>query len=97
MSTDVVPTPVLWSILTAERHNARTPLDVIHEQASGIARLPLTGERDPFERLAAAFLAGYTANSARAYRLDLRAWWSWCNSADVHPFECPAPPCRCVG
>src|SRR3954447_10933910 len=48
-------------------------------------RLPGSSEADPFLRLAAAFLAAYPANSARAYRTDLRAWATWCGSLGVHP------------
>jgi integrase/recombinase XerD len=50
-----------------------------------VDRLPGSGEADPFLRLAAAFLAAYPANSARAYRNDLRAWANWCAQAGVHP------------
>ena len=43
---------------------------------------------DPFGRLALAFLAEYTANSARAYRSDLQAWASWTlGVAGVHPLD----------
>ncbi|GAA5036920.1 site-specific tyrosine recombinase XerD [Terrabacter aeriphilus] len=55
--------------------------------AGAVARLPLDDSRDPFERMAAAFLAGYPPNSARAYRSDLLAWAQWCADAGVHPFD----------
>lgn len=43
---------------------------------------------DPFERLALAFLAEYSPNSARAYRSDLQAWATWTLTvAGVHPLE----------
>ena len=78
MSTELVPSPVAWSGVA-----------VVPSSADSIAatdRLPLVGH-DPYERLAAAFLAGYPKHSARAYGGDLRAWWSWCSSAGVHPFD----------
>jgi integrase/recombinase XerD len=52
---------------------------------TALERLPGTAEADPFLRLAAAFLAAYPANSARAYRGDLLAWANWCGSMGVHP------------
>lgn len=52
---------------------------------AALDRLPGPGDADPFLRLAAAFLAAYPANSARAYRTDLAAWASWCAFMDVHP------------
>ncbi len=36
-------------------------------------------------RLVTAFLVGYPPHSSRAYFSDLRAWWSWCAAAGVHP------------
>ncbi len=47
---------------------------------AALDRLPGASGADPFLRLAAAFLAAYPANSARAYRTDLRAWATWCGS-----------------
>jgi hypothetical protein len=38
--------------------------------STALDRLPGSSEADPFLRLAAAFLAAYPANSARAYRTD---------------------------
>jgi integrase/recombinase XerD len=52
---------------------------------AALDRLPGSSDADPFLRLAAAFLAAYPANSARAYRTDLRAWATWCGSLGVHP------------
>jgi site-specific recombinase XerD len=52
---------------------------------AALDRLPGASDADPFLRLAAAFLAAYPANSARAYRTDLRAWATWCGSLGVHP------------
>src|SRR4051812_26586162 len=52
---------------------------------AALDRLPGASNADPFLRLAAAFLAAYPANSARAYRTDLRAWATWCASLAVHP------------
>jgi integrase/recombinase XerD len=52
---------------------------------TALDRLPGTPDVDPFLRLAAAFLAAYPENSARAYRSDLRAWATWCASLGVHP------------
>lgn len=60
---------------------------VVIDQASAVDRLPGGPGNDPFERLAAAFLVGYPPNSARAYSGDLRAWWQWCVTAGVHPFD----------
>jgi len=43
---------------------------------------------DPFERLALAFLAEYTPNSARAYQSDLQSWAGWTLTvAGIHPLE----------
>lgn len=53
--------------------------------AVALDRLPGSGDTDPFLRIAAAFLAAYPANSARAYRTDLRAWANWCAALEVHP------------
>ena len=39
---------------------------------------------DPFERLALAFLAEYTPNSARAYQSDLQAWAGWTQIGRAH-------------
>ena len=47
---------------------------------AALDRLPGGSDADPFLRLAAA----YPANSARAYRTDLRAWATWCGSLGVH-------------
>jgi integrase/recombinase XerD len=52
---------------------------------AALDRLPGASDTDPFLRLAAAFLAAYPANSARAYRTDLRAWATWCATLGVHP------------
>jgi integrase/recombinase XerD len=60
---------------------------VATDRHEAIARLPGSPDDDAFYRLAMAFLAGYPANSARAYRVDLRAWASCCEAAAVHPFE----------
>lgn len=60
---------------------------VVIDPASAVDRLPGGAGNDPFERLAAAFLVGYPPNSARAYSGDLRAWWRWCVTAGVHPFD----------
>ncbi len=46
------------------------PLDATATVAGALALLPRP-DLDPFERPALAFLAEYTANSARAYRSDL--------------------------
>jgi integrase/recombinase XerD len=48
-------------------------------------RLPGSAEDDPFLRLAAAWLVGYGANTATAYRRDLSAWSTWCAGLGVHP------------
>ena len=50
-------------------------------------RLPGSAEHDPFERLAMAFLVGYTASSARAYLADLKAWAAACAQMGTHPFD----------
>jgi hypothetical protein len=67
---------------------------------AALDRLPGASDTDPFLRLAAAFLAAYPANSARAYRTDLRAWATWCGSLGVHPLaarrHCPRTT-SCVG
>src|SRR3954469_22166000 len=52
---------------------------------AALDRLPGARDTDPFLRLAAAFLTAYPANSARAYRTDLRAWATWCATLGVHP------------
>ena len=41
---------------------------------AALEQLPGRPGHDPFERLAAAFLLGYTSSTARAYRTDLTAW-----------------------
>jgi integrase/recombinase XerD len=61
--------------------------------AAGLSRgdavqlLPGDQTQDPFTRLAAAFLLGYRAHSARGYLTDLRAWAAWCARLGVHPFD----------
>jgi integrase/recombinase XerD len=72
------------SELVAVTLSPTAAVDVAVDSAA-IDRLPGSGEADPFLRLAAAFLAAYPANSARAYRTDLRAWATWCGSLGVHP------------
>jgi hypothetical protein len=52
-----------------------------------VERLPGSAEHDPFERLAMAFLVGYTASSARAYLADLKAWAAACAQMGTHPFD----------
>ena len=55
--------------------------------AASLSFLPRP-DLDPFQRVALAFLAEYTPNSARAYRSDLRAWAAWTlGVAGVHPLE----------
>ncbi len=44
------------------------------ERAGAVERLPGSADRDPYERLAVAFLVGYPRHSARAYLWDLKAW-----------------------
>jgi len=75
---ELVASPVTWSGVAVVPSSA--------DSITATDRLPLQGH-DPYERLAAAFLAGYPKHSARAYAGDLRAWWSWCSSAGVHPFD----------
>jgi integrase/recombinase XerD len=48
-------------------------------------RLPGTADVDPFLRLAAAWLVGHPANTAKAYRRDLESWAAWCERLGVHP------------
>lgn len=55
--------------------------------STALDRLPGTDGTDPFLSLAAAFLAAYPPNSARAYRNDLLEWASWCASQGVHPLD----------
>src|SRR5664279_1130886 len=62
--------------------NVVRPLD----RGAAVERLPGTTEHDPFERLAMAFLVGYTASSARAYLADLKAWGAACVQLGTHPF-----------
>jgi len=63
--------------------NVVRPLD----RGAAVERLPGTTEHDPFERLAMAFLVGYTASSARAYLADLKAWGAACVQLGTHPFD----------
>src|SRR5664280_3365995 len=74
VTTAVVP----WSGGSLAR-----PLD----RGAAIERLPGSAEHDPFERLAMAFLVGYTASSARAYLADLKAWAAACAQMGTHPFD----------
>ncbi len=54
----------------------------------GALELLPRSDLDPFERLAMAFLAKYTPNSARAYQSDLQAWAGWTLAvAGVHPLQ----------
>jgi integrase/recombinase XerD len=48
-------------------------------------RLPGSSHDDPFLRLAAAWLVGHPANTAKAYRRDLEGWAGWCARLSVHP------------
>src|SRR3954468_3331287 len=48
-------------------------------------RLPGTADDDPFLRLAAGWLVGHPANTAKAYRRDLESWAAWCDRLGVHP------------
>src|SRR4051812_37328568 len=48
-------------------------------------RLPGTPGDDPFLRLAAGWLVGHPARTAKAYRRDLEAWARWCAHLGVHP------------
>src|SRR3954453_3285399 len=48
-------------------------------------RLPGTSGDDPFLRLAAGWLVGHPANTAKAYRRDLEGWAAWCARLGVHP------------
>lgn len=57
------------------------------DPVAAVARLPGSGDVDPFERLAMAFLVSYPRHSARAYFADVAAWRSWCAGAGVHPFD----------
>lgn len=50
-----------------------------------VDRLPGTAADDPFLRLAAAWLIGFSRNTATAYRRDLHAWSTWCTTVGVHP------------
>jgi len=77
-TTAAVPTAVPWSGSAVAR-----PLD----RAAAVQRLPGSAEHDPFERLAMAFLVGYTASSARAYLADLKAWAAACAQMGTHPFD----------
>lgn len=78
--TTLVPstTAIPWS-----GGNVVRPLD----RGAAVERLPGHSGQDPFERLAAAFLVGYTTSTGRAYLADLKAWASWCASLGVHPFD----------
>ena len=78
--TTLVPstTAIPWS-----GGNVVRPLD----RGAAVERLPGTTEHDPFERLAMAFLVGYTASSARAYLADLKAWGAVCVQLGTHPFD----------
>lgn len=59
----------------------------VDHTTTAIERLPGTADRDPFERLAMAFLVSYPRHSARAYLADLKAWGAWCHGAGVHPLD----------
>src|SRR3954467_546005 len=48
-------------------------------------RLPGTSGDDPFLRLAAGWLVGHPANTAKAYRRDLEGWAAWSARLGVHP------------
>src|SRR5664279_3231533 len=63
--------------------NVVRPLD----RGAAVERLPGTTEHDPFERLAMAFLVGYTGSTARAYLADLKAWGAACARMGTHPFD----------
>lgn len=76
--TELVVTSVPWSGGTVAR-----PVD----RGAAVERLPGTADHDPFERLALAFLVGYTATSARAYLADLKAWGAACADMGTHPFD----------
>ncbi len=78
VTTDLVPQPVTWSGLA--------PVAVA-DRAAAVQRLPGRTDRDPYQRLALAFLVAYPHNSARAYLADLNAWGSWCAGVGVHPFD----------
>jgi integrase/recombinase XerD len=54
-------------------------------RADPLGRLPGSPDADPFDRLAAGWLVGHPANTAKAYRLDLMAWADWCRQRGVHP------------
>lgn len=56
-------------------------------RGDAVQLLPGDQTQDPFTRLAAAFLLGYRAHSARGYLTDLRAWAAWCAQLGVHPFD----------
>lgn len=73
----VTTAPVPWSGVSAR------PTD----RTAALAQLPGRPDYDPFERLAAAFLLGYTSSTARAYRTDLSAWRQHCTDLGVHPFD----------
>src|SRR3954451_1796165 len=87
--SDVVPLP------PSAPATVELPVDT-----AALDRLPGASDTDPFLRLAAALLAASSANSARAYRTDLRAWATWCGSLGVHPLaarrHCPRTT-SCVG
>src|SRR3954469_3654244 len=48
-------------------------------------RLPGTADDDPFLRLAAGWLVGHPANTAKAYRRDLEGWAAGCGRLGVPP------------
>lgn len=73
----VTTAPVSWSGRSAR------PAD----PTAALEQLPGRPDYDPFQRLAAAFLLGYTGSTARAYRTDLNAWHQHCTDAGVHPFD----------
>lgn len=60
---------------------------MVVDQLAAVERLPGRPDQDPYERLAMAFLVGYGTNTARSYATDLRSWWAWCLTCQVHPFD----------
>jgi len=77
-SLEVTRTVVPWSGGAQAR-----PLD----RGAAVERLPGSVELDPFERLAMAFLVGYTDSTARAYLVDLKTWAAACAQMGTHPFD----------
>src|SRR4051812_6466012 len=75
MTSSAKPVPVTAVIAALVPAVRPAPLD----------RLPGSSADDPFLRLAAGWLVGHPANTAKAYRRDLESWAVWCARLGVHP------------